>query len=316
MKRKQSILLERGVRFNMRSNIKLFTILVAFLVFLGGCGASGSSNTNDTAKEERDNEEHRIIATTVAIVEMMEELDLDLVGIPTTYKELSPRYQELQEVGIANEPDMEIIKSLQPTDVLSVTTLQDDVEEYYEQTNTPITFLDLESVDGLYASIEQLGETYNRQAEAEQIVQRFVDKMEETEAKIAGKEKPNVLILLGVPGSFLVATENSYLGDLVERAGGVNVFPGEDGVEYTSANTEHLQQTNPDVILRAAHGMPDEVVKMFDKEFKENDVWKHFKAVKNNRVYDLEETLFGTTANLAADQALEDLVNMLYPDEE
>lgn len=306
----------------MRNNIKWLAILIGLLLFIVGCGSDKSQTTNenasmdDTAGEEEksDDEDHRIISTTVAIVEIMEALDLDLVGIPTTYKDLAPRYQDLQEVGIANEPDMEIVKSLKPTDVLSVTTLQDDVEEYYEQTNTPVTFLDLESVDGLYESIEQLGETYSREEEADEIVERFEEKMKETEAKIAGKEQPSVLILLGVPGSFLVATENSYLGDLVERAGGVNVFPGEEGIEYTSANTEHLQQTNPDVILRAAHGMPDEVVKMFDKEFKENDIWRHFKAVENDQVYDLEETLFGTTANLAADQALEDLVDMLYPD--
>src|SRR5690625_3873048 len=244
----------------MKNNMKLFAILIGLLLFVVGCGSDENSTAegvstdeDDIAKEEkRDDDNHRIISTTVAIVEIMEALDLDLVGIPTTYKELAPQYKDLQEVGIANEPDMEIVKSLNPTDVLSVTTLQDDVEDYYEQTDTPITFLDLESVDGLYKSIEQLGETYNRQEEAEQIVQRFNDKMAETEAKIAEKEAPGVLILLGVPGSYLVATENSYLGDLVERAGGVNVFPGEDGIEYTSANTEHLQQTNPDVILRAA----------------------------------------------------------------
>ena len=85
-------------------------------------------------------------------------------------------------------------------------------------------------------------------------------------------------------------------------------------MEYVSSNTENLQQSNPDVILRAAHGMPDAVVEMFDKEFKENDIWKHFKAVENDRVYDLEETRFGTTANLAAVEALEELVEMLYPE--
>ena len=26
--------------------------------------------------------------------------------------------------------------------------------------------------------------------------------------------------------------------------------------------------------------MPDEVVEMFDKEFKDNDIWKHFAALK------------------------------------
>ncbi|MBS4162597.1 ABC transporter substrate-binding protein, partial [Klebsiella pneumoniae] len=66
-------------------------------------------------------------------------------------------------------------------------------------------------------------------------------------------------------------------------------------------------------ILRAAHGMPDEVVDMFDKEFKTNDIWKHFDAVKHNRVYDLEESLFGTTGNLKANEALDELVNMIYP---
>src|SRR5699024_9305588 len=111
-----------------------------------------------------------------------------------------------------------------------------------------------------------------------------------------------------------VATENSYVGDLVKRAGGINVIQDEDR-EYIASNTENLQQSNPDVILRMAHGMPDEVVEMFDKEFAENDIWKHFKAVQNDRVYDLEEVLSGTTANLAATEALEDLVEILYPEE-
>ncbi len=51
-------------------------------------------------------------------------------------------------------------------------------------------------------------------------------------------------------------------------------------VEYLASNTEYLKKADPDIILRAAHGMPDEVVKMFDKEFKTNDIWKHFAAVK------------------------------------
>lgn len=58
--------------------------------------------------------------------------------------------------------------------------------------------------------------------------------------------------------------------------------------------------------------MPEEVKKMFDKEFKENDIWKHFKAVKTGRVYDLEEQPFGITANIDADQAMQDLYDIFY----
>lgn len=309
--------------------LKLLTVLLASVFFIFGCSANDTADEKATEGEvgeatadeveeswqREGDEDHRIISTTVALAEIMEQLQVDLVGIPTTYKELAPQYEGLPEVGIADDPDMEIVKSLNPTDVLSVTTLQADVEDYYDQTDTPISFYDLESVDGMLHSIKQLGETYNRAEEAEAMVAEFEEQMAEIEAEIADKESPTVLILLGIPGSYLVATENSYLGNLAELAGATNVFPGDDeDIEYTSANTEHLQQTNPDVILRAAHGMPEAVVEMFDKEFAENDIWKHFDAVDNDRVYDLEETLFGTTANLAAHDALLHLVDILYED--
>lgn len=311
---------------NMRQ-LKLLAVLLATVFFIFGCGATETEEVEPTEEEAAEvaeeeeswqregDEDHNTIVTTVALAEIMEQLQVELVGIPTTYKDLHPKYKDLPEVGIADDPDMEIVRSLNPTDVLSVTTLEADVEDYYAQTETPVTFLDLESVDGMLGSIEQLGETYNRVEEADEMVAKFEEQLAEIEAEIEGKESPTVLILLGIPGSYLVATENSYLGNLAELAGATNVFPGDDeDIEYTSANTEHLQQTNPDVILRAAHGMPDAVVEMFDKEFAENDVWKHFDAVENDRVYDLEETLFGTTANLAAHDALLHLLDILYED--
>jgi len=59
--------------------------------------------------------------------------------------------------------------------------------------------------------------------------------------------------------------------------------------------------------------MPQEVIEMFDKEFRSNDIWKHFAAVHNDRVYDLPEELFGTTGNMAVGEALEVLADVLYP---
>ena len=67
----------------------------------------------------------------------------------------------------------------------------------------------------------------------------------------------------GVPGSYLVATDKSYIGDLVKIAGGENVIKVKDR-QYISSNTENLLNINPDIILRL-HGMPEEVKKMFQK---------------------------------------------------
>lgn len=309
----------------------IYLLIVMLLLILAACGGDDSATKSEknsseaeaaTTEEENNTTEEEaealetdgdIIATTVALVEIMDELKLDLIGVPTTYKDLPERYEGLPEIGMAMSPDMELILSLKPTEVLTVTTLTDYVEKTFTETDTPATYMDLESVEGMYEGIQSLGEKYDRTEQAETLVNTFEEKLKEIEAKVEGKESPKVLILLGVPGSYLVATENSYVGDLVKRAGGVNAIEDTD-LEYVQANTETLQQADADIILRMAHGMPEEVVEMFDKEFQENDIWRHFKAVENDRVYDLEEERFGTTANLAAADALEELIDMFYPD--
>lgn len=311
-------------------NRMIILLAALLLIFLAACGSSDSeanadadsdeetTETTGEASEEIEEEasletDGEIIATTVAIVEMMDELELDLVGVPTTYKDLPERYDGVTEVGMAMDPDLEIILSLQPTEVLTVTTLTDYVEETFDQADVNANYMNLESVESMYEEILDLGERYDRTEQAEALVTDFEEKLTEIEAKIEGEESPTVLILLGVPGSYLVATENSYVGDLVSRAGGTNAITDTD-LEYVSANTETLQQTDADVILRMSHGMPEEVVEMFDQEFQENDIWQHFKAVQEDRVYDLEETRFGTTANLAAVEALDELIDILYPE--
>lgn len=288
---------------------KILVLLMVVILLLIGC--SSEKNAKKTIKENNDPENNRIVSTTVAVTEIMDALEIDLIGIPTSYKKLPKRYKGITEVGNPMSPDMELIMSLQPKEVMSVTTLKYDLESVFEDAGINTRYVNLESIDDMYSEVLKIGEQYKRQEQAEKIVNEFDEKLKEIEKKIEGKPAPKVLILMGVPGSYLVATDRSYIGDLVEKSGGINVFSGEK-VEYLASNTEYLQQSNPDIILRAAHGMPDEVVEMFDKEFKENDIWKHFDAVKNNRVYDLEETLFGTTGNLAASEALDVMVELLY----
>jgi len=257
--------------------------------------------------------EPRLVPTTVAITQMLDALELDAVGVPTSVKVLPERYDNVTRVGNPMSPDMELVKSLMPTEVFSVTTLEYDLKPVFEGIGIDASFLNLTSVGSMNQAILDLGYKYDRNEQAAALVDTFEQKFTEIEELTADYEKPTVLILMGIPGSYLVATESSYIGDLVRLANGLNIVQGET-VEYLASNTEYLFQSNPDVILRAAHGMPEEVIKMFDEEFKTNDIWKHFNAVQNDRVYDLEEALFGTTGNLLAIEALDALLPMLYPE--
>lgn len=281
---------------------------IMLLMSIAGC----SSPKKETAKQVKSESKERIVATTVAVTEIMDALEVDLIGVPTSSKTLPKRYKGLPEVGNPMSPDMEKVKSLKPSEVLSVTTLEYELKPVFDGVGMKANFLDLTSLKNMQNSISDLGKKYGREKQAEEVVTKLDKKVASIQKEVKGKKEPTVLILLGVPGSYLVTTEHSYIGDLVKQLGGKNIVQGER-VEYLASNTEYLKKADPDIILRAAHGMPDEVVKMFDKEFKTNDIWKHFAAVKNNRVYDLEERLFGTTGNLAAIEALDELKKMMYP---
>lgn len=258
---------------------------------------------------------HRLIATSPAVAQICNRLNLDLVGVCDTNGTLPERYEELTKVGMAMNPDLEIIKSLAPDYVLSPNSLQSDLQPKYASAGVSSVFLNLKSVDGMYASINGLGEKFGREEEASKMLAEFDSFMEEYESVNAGKKSPKVLVLMGLPGSYIVATESSYVGNLVKLAGGDNIYGDGDGEEFLTANTEDMLQKGPDIILRAAHALPDEVKEMFAEEFETNDIWKHFNAVQNGRVYDLDSSLFNMSANFNYSDALKSLQPMLYKDE-
>ena len=258
----------------------------------------------------------RIIATSPSTAEICDRLELDLVGVcSSSISELPERYAEAEEVGTAMAPDMEIVASLDPDWILSPATLQADLQPKYEAIDTDWAFLNLRSVQGMYRSVQELGEIFGREEQAQAMVDEFTEFYEDYKDTNEGKEAPKVLILMGLPGSYIIATENSYVGSLVELAGGENVYTGTDQ-EFLTVNTEDMKTKEPDVILRAAHALPDQIVEMFNEEFETNDIWQHFDAVKNDRVYDLTYEYFGMSADFDYPEALEELQPMLYPESE
>ncbi|ENL9872663.1 heme ABC transporter substrate-binding protein IsdE [Listeria monocytogenes] len=286
---------------------KMAVISLVLLLFLVGCGKEEAAQK----PKQKTEKEPKIVATTVAITEIMDKLDLPLVGIPSSSKKLPKRYADVKETGSPMGPDLEIIRMLKPDMVLSTKTLEADLKSGFEGANLEADFLDFTSIASMQTEIKNLGAKFDRIEEATKLNKDLTSDIDQVKSNVAKKKKPTVLILMGVPGSYLVVTEHAYIGDLVKLAGGENVIKDQK-VEYLASNTEYLQSANPDIILRAAHGMPTEVVKMFDEEFKTNDIWKHFDAVKNNRVYDLDENLFGMTASLNAPEALKEMEKMLY----
>lgn len=288
----------------------IFSICLAAVLLLSVTGCVNQHPNEGEGTSEAGNT--RLIATSPAVANICDKLNLDLVGVCQTTSSVPDRYKDLTTVGMAMNPDLEILKSLNPDYVLSPNSLQNDLQPKYASIGVKSIFLNLKSVEGMYASIEGLGEKFDRKTEADALVADYNKFMEEYRSNTSDKASPKVLVLMGLPGSYIVATDNSYVGSLVKLAGGTNVYGDGNGSEFLTANTEDMQQKDPDVIVRAAHALPDQVKQMFADEFSTNDIWKHFRAVQDGRVYDLDSSLFNMSANFNYREALAQLKPLLY----
>lgn len=284
----------------------------AAVISLVGCV---NQHPESAATKTEVNKEVRLVATSPAVAQICNRLNLDLVGVCDTSGTLPEKYDKVKKVGMAMNPDLETIKSLNPDYVLSPSSLESDLQPKYASIGVKSLFLNLKSVDGMYASIEGLGEKFDRKDEADEMLNEFKTFMDKYKDKNKDKKSPKVLVLMGLPGSYIVATDNSYVGSLVKLAGGTNVYGDGGGEEFLTANTEDMQTKDPDIILRAAHALPNEVKEMFAEEFETNDVWKHFRAVQEGKVYDLDSSLFNMSANFSYSDALEALQPLFYGDE-
>lgn len=264
------------------------------------------------ARKKANKKNVRIVATSPAIMAICEKLNLELVGgVESDISYVPERYKDVEKVGTPMSPDMEIVSAIHPDFILSPQSLMSDLKPKYEGAGLDYAFLNLSSVKGMYKSIEELGEIFNRKEDAKALTTEFQEYLASYNESHKGQTRPKVLILMGLPGSYIIATENSYVGSLVEMAGGINVYAGTND-EFLNVNTEDMKLKEPDIILRASHALPDKVKDMFDKDFKENDIWKHFKAVKDGNVYDLSYQCFGMSAKFNYPDALSELDGIFY----
>ena len=283
---------------------KILAILLASLLL--------TSCVSQKSGKKANNGELRIAATSMATVYIMEKLNIDLVAVPDSEIDPMPeRYKDVPKVGMAMTPDIEKLKQINPDYVFSPVSLISDLLPKYKAADLDYGFLNLNNTEGMYKSIEDLGKLLNRKKEAKDLIDDYKKFIDDYKEKHKDKKAPRVLILMGLPGSYVVATENSYAGSLVKLAGAENVYEGTNQ-QFITINTEDMLKKDPDIILRTAHALPDDVMEMFKKDFAENDIWKHFRAVKEGKVYDLDYKKFGMSAKFNYKEALNDLDKLFY----
>ena len=306
---------------------KVLALSAVGVMALTGCGSQKVDTATSTSQEEVTNtnqeevaegteeEEIRIVSATVAATHVFDKLDAELVGIPKTANTLPDRYLGIEEVGMATDPDLEKIVSLDPDIVVIDQHFKEKVDTAATQLGLNVFYFDTTSLDNFVLTIEKLGEEVNKTEQAA----AFINEIKEAETSVQDKVKegqaPTVAVVFGSGSSFMLATEASYIGDLVSRVGAKNIttkLAEDPKAGYIQFSLEQIIEQNPDYILRFAHGNIEETKKSFDEFFNENPAWDTLDAVKEGRVVDLDSSVFNTSANVFVTEAISQLGEIFY----
>lgn len=283
---------------------KIISIVTLATFLLTGCVDQTGGTTESVNVEEN----MRVVATSASLLTICSKLEIDLVARPSTQTSVIPaEYEELPVIGNSMAVDIEELSLVEADLIISPQSLEADLKPQYETLGVEYLFLDLTSVESLYKAIGILGEMFDKNEIAEELTAEYTALINEVEEK---ENKPTALVLMGLPGSYVVATDMSYVGSLVDLAGFENVYES-DTEAFLNINPEDMLSREPEYIFTTAHAMPEMVYEMFEDEFKENLIWQHFDAVKNNNVHQLQHEYFGMSANFEYPKAIEVLQDLM-----
>lgn len=298
---------------------KILSVILASVMTISLIGCSSATKEKDKdvktamSSSETDKSDKRVVAGSMAVAEMLAKLDVKMVGRPTTQYQISDKVKALPAIGLPVNPDLEKIKALRPDVYITSGALQELIENPLKQNKINTLFCNLDSYDAVKQTIKDLSNQFNKQENGEKLLNEITTKENEVLKNIDKNQKPKVMILFGAPGRFMLATKNSFAGSLIEKLGGENIANKANlKGQYVPFSLETALKENPDIIFRMYHGYIDEARKQVDEEFRTNAQWKKFKAIKENKVYDLDPVYFNVTGDIKAADSLAKMKEYLY----
>lgn len=221
--------------------------------------------------------------------------------------------EALPSIGPSYAPAFEAMITMAPDLVIADASAQAHLADAFGGAlqGVPVIFIGAVGYDDVATSIRLIGQVIDNEAEAEASAAAMESTLTEVEAAIAGLTAPRVLIMNGAIDDFFVALPDSFVGDLVVKAGGDNVAAGQPQTGrfpgYTQLSLEAILETDPEVILTITAGGPS----LADLVL-QTDTYAGLTAVEDGRVHDVDLEIFLQAPGPRAAEGLRELARLLY----
>jgi len=299
----------------MKINKKILAVIISIMtiVVLVGC-----TKTQEIKKDEAikivdsynrevllDKIPERVVSISPGATETIYALNSQdtLVG-RSDYCDYPEEATQIESVGQITEPNIEKIAELNPDLVIASAHFSKELVDKIEALGIKVAVLYGEdSFDGAYKNIQDIAVVLGKQEEGTKIVDEMKKKVEEVENKVKDLKKPSVYYVVGFGKTDFTAGGNTFIGQIIDRAGGENIAKDIDGWNYSK---EVLMEKNPYIVV-----LSDK----YDSKsgFTTGEGYKDLTAVKEGRVYEIDDNMLSRQGPRQAD-GLEALAKIIHPE--
>lgn len=299
----------------MKINKKILAIIISIMtiILLVGC-----TKTQEIKKDEAikivdsynreislDRLPERVVSLSPGATETIYALSSqDILVGRSDYCDYPEAATKIESVGQITEPNIEKIAELNPDLVIASAHFSKELVDKIEALGIKVAVLYGEdSFDDAYKNIQDIALVLGKQEEGTKIIDEMKKKVEEVENKVRDLKKPSVYYVVGFGKTDFTAGGNTFIGQIIDRAGGENIAKEIDGWNYSK---EVLMEKNPDIVV-----LSDK----YDSKsgFTTGEGYKDLKAVKEGSVYEIDDNMLSRQGPRQAD-GLEALAKIIHPE--
>jgi iron complex transport system substrate-binding protein len=228
----------------------------------------------------------RIVSLIPAVTEMLFAIGAgkEVVGV-SSFDHYPPEVEKIERIGALLDPDLERILALRP-DLAVVYGSQTDLKAQLERAKIPMFIYSHAGLPDVTVTMRALGARVGRAKEAERAAATVEAAIADVKRRVSGRSKPRVLLVFGRESGALRGIYASggvgFLNDMLETAGGVNVF-ADVARQSVQATTELILARRPEVIVELRSSpATDEELRVMRRDW---DSLQSVPAVRNKRIY-------------------------------
>ena len=229
----------------------------------------------------------KIVSLAPNLTEILFTLGLEeqIVGVSND-SDYPPDAANKKKVGTFWQPSTEAIIACKPDLVVTLWFEQQKaVADNLKRLGYRVLTLKIEKIDELLTAIHKIGTMTDRQAQAEEHIEKLRNQLNDLRLKLGSANKVRVLWVVQVE-PLRIAGRDTFINELIELAGGENAI-GDTLQQYPPIGTEEILTCGVEVIIQSAMGTGGMADLQKDAE-KFWSRWENVPAVKYDRIYVVE----------------------------